>query len=170
MEQYQYTIFRTQWGWFGLLGSEQGLLRTCLPVAHKEAVLSRMLSDFPKAERSKKLFSALKLSIEDYYKGTPVNFSDAEVCFEGLSEFQQTVLSTLRTVTYGQIVSYGQLARLAGSPRAARAIGTVMAQNPMPVIIPCHRVIKADGSVGQFTAPGGAEIKKRMLDLENRPK
>jgi methylated-DNA-[protein]-cysteine S-methyltransferase len=166
MEKYQYTIFRTQWGWFGLLGSEQGLLRTCLPVAHKEAVQSRMLSDIPNSERSKNAFSALKIAIEDYYRGSPVDFGNVKVHLDGLSEFQRNVLTTLRTITYGKIVSYSQLAKLAGSPKAARAIGMVMAQNPLPLIIPCHRVIKSDGSVGQFSASGGTDTKKRMLDLE----
>ena len=166
MEQYQYDIFRTQWGWFGLLGSEQGLVRTCLPVAHKEAVQSRLLSDIPNAEWSKNAFSALKISIEDYYKGSPVDFSKVEVCLADSSDFQQRILTSLQTIRYGEIVSYGQLASLAGSPKAARAIGRVMAQNPLPLIIPCHRVIKADGSIGQFSAAGGTDTKKKMLNLE----
>jgi len=166
MEQYQYDIFRTQWGWFGLLGSERGLVRTCLPVAHKEAVQSRLLSDIPNAERSKNAFSALKISIEDYYKGSPVNFGNVEVCLADSSDFQQRVLATLQTISYGEIVSYSQLASLAGSSKAARAIGRVMAQNPLPLIIPCHRVIKADGSIGQFSAAGGTVTKKKMLNLE----
>jgi methylated-DNA-[protein]-cysteine S-methyltransferase len=166
MEEYQYAIFRTQWGWFGLLGSEQGLLRTCLPVAHKEAVQSRMLSDVPNAERSKKPFSVLKMEIESYYEGFPVDFGNVKVRFDGFSEFQRKVLTTLRTIRYGETVSYSQLAQLAGRPNAARAIGRVMAQNPLPLIIPCHRVIKADGSRGLFSAAGGADTKKRMLDLE----
>ncbi|MHC5214180.1 MAG: methylated-DNA--[protein]-cysteine S-methyltransferase [Planctomycetota bacterium] len=166
MEQYRYTIFRTQWGWFGLLGGEQGLVRTCLPVAHKEAVQSRLLSDIPNAERSKKAFSVLKNAIEDYYKGSPADFGNVEVYLGDTSDFQRKVLTTLQTISYGEMISYSQLAKLAGSPKAARAIGMVMAQNPLPLIIPCHRVIKADGSVGQFSAAGGTDTKKRMLDLE----
>ncbi len=165
-KQYHYTIFRTQWGWFGVLGGEQGLVRTCLPVDHKEAVQSRMLSDFPSAERSKKAFSVLQKAIEDYYKGLAVDFSDVEICLDGLSEFQRIVLTALRMVTYGNTVSYTRLAQLASSPKAARAIGTVMAQNPLPLIVPCHRVIKADGSPGLFSAAGGTDTKIRMLELE----
>jgi len=166
MGKYQYTVFRTQWGWFGLLGGEQGLVRTCLPVAHKEAVQSRLLSDIPNAEWSKNAFSALKISIEDYYKGSPADFGNVKVYLGDSSDFQRKVLTTLQTISYGEIVSYSQLARLAGSSKAARAIGMVMAQNPLPLIIPCHRVIKADGSVGQFSAEGGTDTKRRMLDLE----
>ena len=167
MEKYLYDIFKTQWGWFGLLGSEQGLVRTCLPVSYKEAVQTRMLSDISDAERSKKVFSVLKKGINDYYKGLPVDFGDVEVYLDGLSEFQRNALRALQRITYGDIVSYSQLAKLAGNPKAARAIGTVMAQNPLPLIIPCHRVIKADGSLGLFSAAGGTDTKKRMLDLEN---
>ena len=166
METCQYNIFRTQWGWFGLLGNEKGLIRTCLPVAHKEAIHSRMLSDMPGAQRSKKAFSTLEKRIQAYYKGDRGDFQDVKIHLDGLSEFQQKVLSTLKTITYGKTVSYSELAKLAGNPNAARAIGAVMAQNPLPLIIPCHRVIKADGTAGLFSAAGGTTTKTRMLDLE----
>ena len=91
-----------------------------------------------------------------------------EICISQYTVFQQKVLATLRSVTHGKKISYGQLATLSGSPKAARAIGSVMAINPMPLIIPCHRVIKADGRLGHFSAPGGANTKKRMLELENK--
>jgi len=163
---HQYNLFKTHWGWFGLLGNDRGLIRTCLPVAHKEAVHSRMLSDFPSAEQSKKAFSALQKAIEDYYKGHPVDFRDVAVCPDGFSEFRRTISTALKTISYGKTVSYTQLAVLAGSPKAARAIGTVMAQNPLPLIIPCHRVIKADGTPGLFSTAGGIGTKIRMLELE----
>jgi methylated-DNA-[protein]-cysteine S-methyltransferase len=165
-KQYEYAIFKTRWGWFGLLGTENGLIRTCLPVDRKEALLNRMLSDVLDAKQSKTPFSVLETRIQDYYKGQPIDFSDVDVCLDGLSDFQQHVLTTLRKVTYGKTVSYGQLARMAGSPKAARAIGSVMAANPLSLIIPCHRVIRTDRTVGMFTAPGGTKTKKRLLELE----
>ncbi|MDH4201892.1 MAG: methylated-DNA--[protein]-cysteine S-methyltransferase [Phycisphaerae bacterium] len=166
-QPYFYDIFKTHWGWFGLLGNENGLIRTCLPVAHKEAVQGRMLSDIPNAERSKTAFLMLETQIHYYYRGQPVDFSDVNVRLDGFSKFQQKVLAVLRTVKYGETVSYGQLAKLSGNPKAARAIGSVMAANPLPLIIPCHRVIRADGAPGDFSAPGGTETKIRMLNLEN---
>lgn len=166
MEVYQYDIFRTHWGFFGLVGSEKGLLRTCLPVAHKEVVQSRMLSDLPQVQHSKKAFSALKKRIQDYYKGKVVNFSDVVACLDDLSDFQRDVLLRLQMIKYGRTVTYGELAEIAGSPGAGRAIGSIMAANPLPLIIPCHRVIKADGSAGQFSASGGTETKIRMLEME----
>ncbi|RKY11165.1 MAG: hypothetical protein DRP52_06330, partial [Planctomycetota bacterium] len=103
-KNYQYAIFKTQWGWFGLLGNEQGLIRTYLPVAHKEAVQSRMLSDFPNARQRVARPSwpcEIRKAIEGYYKGQPVDFSDITVHLDGFSEFQRTVLTALRTITYG---------------------------------------------------------------------
>lgn len=168
MEKYQYDIFKTQWGWFGVLGGEQGLIRTCLPLACKETVQNSLLSDIHNAEFSKNAFSAIKKSIDEYYRGFPVDFSNLKVQFNGLTDFQQKVLAALRTIKYCNTLSYGELASLSGYPKATRATGTAMARNPLPLIIPCHRVIRADGSIGQFSAVGGEDAKKRMLDLEKK--
>ncbi len=161
-----YSIFKTRWGWFGLLGSEKGLIRTCLPVAFEEAAQRRLLSGITNPEPAKKAFRVLEKDILAYYKGKKIDFSDIPVCLNGMTAFQQEVLTALRSVKYGQTVSYGDIARLINNPKAARAIGTVMAQNPLPLIIPCHRVIKTDGSFGYFSAAGGVDTKKRMLELE----
>ncbi|MHC4289878.1 MAG: methylated-DNA--[protein]-cysteine S-methyltransferase, partial [Planctomycetota bacterium] len=113
-------------------------------------------------------FSMLKTRIIHYYQGQPVDFSTVGVQLDGFSGFQQRVLFVLQTITYGQKISYGELAKLSDSPKAARAIGSVMANNPLPLIVPCHRVVKADGSCGQFSGAGGTETKKRMLELEKQ--
>jgi len=166
-KQYQYSIFKTHWGWFGVLACEKGLLRTCLPMAFKEAVQRRLLSDISGAEPAKKELRTLEKKILAYYKGKPVVFSDVKVCLEELTDFQRQVLTRLQKVKYGHTISYGDLARRIKNPKASRAIGAVMAANPLPLIIPCHRVIKSDGSLGFFSAAGGIDTKKRMLDLEN---
>ena len=165
-KQYQYAIFKTRWGWFGLLGCESGLVRTCLPVAFKEAAQRRLLSGIKDVVPAKKAYQSLKKDILAYYKGHRVDFDKVPVCLEGMTDFQQHVLHALRNVTYGNTCSYGDVARLMKNPKAARAIGTVMAKNPLPLIIPCHRVIKKDGSPGHFSAAGGVQTKQRMLDLE----
>ena len=77
---------------------------------------------------------------------------------------QQAVYCSVAQIPYGQSASYGQVAKLAGLPRAARFVGTTMANNPYPILIPCHRVIKSDGSAGRFG--GGTALKVRMLALE----
>ena len=84
----------------------------------------------------------------------------------GLSPFHRTVLETLRReVGWGEVVTYGELAALAGRPGAARAVGAAMATNPLPFVIPCHRVVRADGSLGEYTS-GGTTVKARMLRAE----
>lgn len=167
---YQYSIFKTRWGWFGLLGCEKGLLRTCLPVAFKEAVERRLLSGIKDAVLAKNAYRDVEKQILSYYKGCHTDFKDVPLCLEGLTDFQQQVLTTLRKVKYGHTISYGNLARRVKNSKASRAIGTVMARNPLPLIIPCHRVIKSDGSLGYFSAAGGIDTKKRMLDLEKQGK
>ncbi len=77
-------------------------------------------------------------------------------------------MDQLRQVGYGETVSYGELAERSGSPRAARAVGTVMATNRIPLILPCHRVLGSAGRIGGFSAPQGIDLKRRMLDLEGR--
>lgn len=84
--------------------------------------------------------------------------------FEG-TPFQSTIWKMLYTIPYGHVITYGELARLAGHPNAARAVGSAMACNPVPLIVPCHRVITSNRKLGGFT--GGTHIKETLLTLEN---
>ncbi len=161
-----YTAFKTCWGWFGLCGYENALLRTCLPVGTREVAKRRLLADLAQARPNKDYFSDVQEMVTAYFEGSYVDFGAVAVCLQGLTKFQRTVLNALRDITYRQTISYKELAKLAGSPSAFRAVGGVLAKNPLPLIIPCHRVIKQDGSLGCFSAAGGVETKKRMLDLE----
>jgi methylated-DNA-[protein]-cysteine S-methyltransferase len=99
-----------------------------------------------------------------YFKGEPVDFADAELEVEGWTRFQRDILAALRRVRYGEVVSYAELARLAGHPRAQRAAGTFCAHNRYPLVVPCHRVVSADG-LGSYGSLG-LDYKRRLLDLE----
>jgi len=102
--------------------------------------------------------------IEDYFAGERVSFDQVELEVDGWTPFQLDVLRALRDVPYGEVVSYGDLARLAGHPRAQRAAGTFCAHNRYPLVVPCHRVVAAHGP-GAY--PGlGVEYKRRLLALE----
>ena len=83
-----------------------------------------------------------------------------------VSPFFKKVLAALQQVPFGTTVSYEELALLAGSPRACRAVGTAMRNNPIPIVIPCHRVVRKDGGVGGFSMTGGVPVKERLLTFE----
>ncbi len=162
----KYVIFRTRWGYFGLLGGKNGLVRSCLPVANGREAKKRLLADLGMGKSDATLFAGLQGKIIAYFEGGYVDFVDTRVLLEGFSGFSAQVLIACRGVKYGQTTSYGQLARLAGRPTAGRAVGNILAKNPVPLIIPCHRVIRSDGQIGGFSAPGGLRLKERMLQLE----
>ncbi len=113
-------------------------------------------------EESAQPFREAVRQLDAYFAGTIKNF-DLPLQLEG-TEFQKTVWEALQEIPYGETWSYGQLARHIGKPRAMRAVGAANGRNPIPVIIPCHRVIGADGSLTGFG--GGLPIKKQLLELE----
>ena len=100
-----------------------------------------------------------------FFAGEPVSFQDIELDFEWCTPFQLAVAETLRGVPRGEVVTYGELAALAGRPGAARAAGTFCAQNRFPVVVPCHRVVSAAG-IGSYGSQG-VEYKRRLLALEH---
>ncbi|HOV63043.1 MAG TPA: methylated-DNA--[protein]-cysteine S-methyltransferase [Spirochaetia bacterium] len=106
--------------------------------------------------------SALKKELVEYFAGKRTNFT-VSYEIQG-SEFTVAVLRALASVPYGTTVTYGELAAIAGYPQAARAVGTVMAKNPLPIVLPCHRVLPAGGGVGNYG--GGSEVKRFLLRLE----
>ena len=167
----QYTIFRTKWGYFGFAGTEQAISRTFLPTPERQDAERGLLQSLPPAGdnlRSDKDFQRdLQTRIVAYYEGEPVDFSTGPaVDLNGAGPFVHKVLNACRRISYGHTRTYGDLARQVGRPNAARAVGSVMAGNPVPLIIPCHRVLRTDGGLGGFSAPGGTATKQKMLHHE----
>ena len=99
-----------------------------------------------------------------YFAGEPGDFNDVELDLDGLPGFRRSLVDALRSVRYGEVVTYGELAALAGSPNAARAAGTFCAGNRFPLVVPCHRVVGADG-IGSYGSLG-LDYKRRLLALE----
>jgi methylated-DNA-[protein]-cysteine S-methyltransferase len=108
----------------------------------------------------------LKSLLRQFAEGRPVDFSDAPLALEHLSPFAQRVVAACRRIPWGQVRTYGQLAAVCGSPGAARAVGSVMAKNRFPLIVPCHRVLAAGGELGGYSAPSGLAMKRRLLEME----
>ena len=112
--------------------------------------------------------AAVRGEMGEYFAGDRRDF-DVPLDWSGVSGWQETVLRALHaTVGHGRTIGYGELAARGGRPDAARAVGRVMAGNPLPIVVPCHRVIAADGGIGGFAGSGGAlvELKRRLLELE----
>lgn len=162
----KYTIFKTKWGYFGLAAADKGLLRTCLPLAERERVKLQLLRNLSNPQYDKALFKTAQEQITAYFEGDCVDFGDIPVVLDGLGVFAKRVLTACRGVEFGQTVSYGRLAEMAGKPGAARAVGGALAKNPLPLIIPCHRIIRSNGKVGGFSAFGGKNLKEKLLKHE----
>jgi methylated-DNA-[protein]-cysteine S-methyltransferase len=162
----KYTIFKTKWGYFGLASTDNGLLRTCLPLAEREKAKSQLLQNLPDPQYDKALFKSAQEQITAYFEGDCINFRAIPVVLDGLGLFARRVLTACRKIDFGRTVSYSRLAEMAGKSGAARAVGGALAKNPLPLIIPCHRVICANGKIGGFSTIGGVRSKKRLLELE----
>ncbi len=166
-----YTVFRTQWGYFGLAGTGEAVCRTYLPVPQAQAaehgLLLALTGPGEGPRRDTGFMRDLQRRIIAYYEGEPVDFRTAPpLSLEHMSPFGRKVLRACRRIGFGRTATYSELARRVGSPKAARAVGGVMARNPIPLIIPCHRVLRVDGGLAGFSAPGGAAAKQRMLRHE----
>jgi len=168
-EAAKYVIFETKWGYFGLAGTESGVCRTYLPGSEPAAIESQVRRDLPSACSEPAFCRTLQEQIIAYFEGARVNFSPAvPLVLDGVGDFSRCVLAACRTVLFGQVITYRELAGRLGRPAASRAVGSALARNPLALLIPCHRIIRTDGRLGGFSAPGGIELKQKMLDLERR--
>jgi methylated-DNA-[protein]-cysteine S-methyltransferase len=163
----QYAIIATDWGYTGLAANEHGICRTVLPLPKPGDVETSLLAETPDAVMCQHVNHTLELQMQDYFSGRDSTFDNTVRLDLGWARpFTLAVLQACRHIPSGETRTYGQLARAAGHPQAARAVGGVMAKNPLPLLIPCHRVLGATGRLTGFSAPGGLEMKQRMLDLE----
>jgi methylated-DNA-[protein]-cysteine S-methyltransferase len=117
----------------------------------------------PRVLRSSKPVERVRRELDEYFEGRREHF-DVEPDIRGLPAYNQKVLAELARVEYGRTTTYGTLAALTGNPRAARAVGTVMNRNPIPIVLPCHRVVGASGSLTGYA--GGLHRKEQLLRLE----
>ena len=143
--------------------TERGLCRIAYD-AEPEQELERLARVFGiRVLRSAKPIDAARRELDEYFEGKRRRF-DIPVDVALLADFNRRVLGELARVPYGEVVTYGELAARAARPRAARAVGTVMNRNPLPIVLPCHRVIGANGKLVGYA--GGLERKEQLLRLE----
>ncbi len=167
-----YYLFDTAWGSAGMVvgeTGEKGIRSLELPMLDRARVKSRILKKWPDAipgpDPPQALAKKTMHAVQAYFDGKVVNF-DLPVDSSSFSSFQKRVYRELRKVSYGEVRTYSWLAKKIGSPHATRAVASANARNPVPLIIPCHRIIRKDGGLGGFSAPGGIRLKWKMLNLE----
>jgi len=158
-----YAVFKTAAGWAGILGSSAGLLRTTLPQPSEREVYRLLGNGLSRANLSPCPFEGLIGRFQAYFSGQRVDFPD-KLDLSGATPFQGEVWQAARLIPYGQTRTYVWLAAQVGNPGVARAVGQALGRNPLPVIIPCHRVLAGNGGLGGFS--GGLEMKRFLLTLE----
>lgn len=159
------TPFHTRMGWVALLADDRALIRTTLPQPSRQAAVSLLVSfsgKIPIGENPLTLESRSRLL--RYFSGERVALDDLPIDETQGTAFHRALWQFTRAIPYGSTRTYSDLAASAGHPRAARAVGQCMALNPLPIIIPCHRVVGRDGTLRGFG--GGLEMKRALLSME----
>jgi methylated-DNA-[protein]-cysteine S-methyltransferase len=161
-----YTIFKTPAGWMGLAGSGKGLRRVVLPQPTDVKAVTLLLENFQDSVPSTGIFNDLIKRLQSYFNGKKVSFPD-KLDYDDATLFQRSIWEAARKIPYGKTHTYTWVAEQAGKPRAVRAAGQALGQNPFPIIVPCHRVTCTGGGLGGFSAAGGTATKQFLLKLEN---
>jgi methylated-DNA-[protein]-cysteine S-methyltransferase len=160
----QRVTFPTSLGRCGLRWSAAGIAAVQLP--------SRLTGDGPRIEDVAHVPAFVRDAIEAMtavLAGAPRDLRDIPLDDERVDPFRRRVYAATRAIPPGSTATYGEIARAIGMPDGARDVGAALARNPTPIIVPCHRVLAANGALHGFSAPGGLETKRRMLQLEGAP-
>jgi len=160
------TTFNTALGEFALVWTDRGVRRVFLPGNEAIALDMRLAKIGAERAEPTRAISAVLDKIEDYAEGESVDFSETALDLDGVPEFHRRCYDILLTIGRGQTTTYGAMARQLGDVGLSRAVGQAMGANPIPLVIPCHRVLAANGGAGGFSAPGGTATKRVMLALE----
>jgi len=163
-----FTLFDTVIGRCGLAWGERGLIGVQLPESSPGAAWARLRRRFPEAAEAEPPLEIERIidRIRDLLAGGRDDLSDIALDLDGQPPFNLRVYAIARAITPGDTSTYGEVAKAMGEPGAARAVGKALGENPWPIVVPCHRVLGSSGSMGGFSAPGGAETKARLLTLE----
>jgi methylated-DNA-[protein]-cysteine S-methyltransferase len=161
----KYSIFKTLLGWMGVVEGGKGLKRIILPHSRRAEVKKIIFQEFPGVEENNAHLRLLTDILVKYFEGK--KFTQ---CFSfdvvGYTEFLVTVWKTTQSIPWGEVRSYQWLSAQIKNPGSFRAVGSALGKNPFPIIVPCHRVIRSDGTLGGFSAPEGILLKKKLLELE----
>lgn len=161
----KYTVFSTSMGWAGLVCSEWGIYASVLPQKTRTDAESKLFGSCPVLpELDPEAFDGLEHQVVNCLNGENVVFS-CQVDWSWATPFQKRVLQHVMAIPRGTVLTYGEIAVLIGSPLAARAVGQALGSNNIPIVIPCHRVIRKNWEIGGFTG-AGLQVKTALLNLE----
>jgi len=161
----QAIIFKSRWGWMGVSETTKGIDTVVLPKASRQAVLAELrisTAELLEGRMSSRLRKA-QTQLTDYLAGARRSF-DLPLDLSRGTSFQQKVWRTLQRVSYSRLRSYQWVAVRVGGRQYARAVGNAVGANPIPIVIPCHRIVAQDASLGGFS--GGLPTKRKLLTLE----
>lgn len=167
------STFPTKTGWCGLIGRAETVERLLIG-HHSEADVHQAVAELKSRDQidasdeieEENWFPELRKLLQDYFQGALIEFQNIKIHLPRLTTFQSRVIREVQKIGYGKLITYGELAKKAKAPRAARAVGTVMSSNRIPILIPCHRVVASGGKLGGFSAPQGTSLKQHLINLE----
>lgn len=162
-----YTLFDTLIGRCGIAWSDRGIVRIQLPEETDAKAVRRLATndDLTPAEPPPQVRASIE-QIRRHLGGDRQDFRDMPLDMSGVADFHRRVYQGARKVSAGKTISYGELAMRIGAPGAARAVGQALGRNPFAIVVPCHRVLAAQGRAGGFSAHGGVGTKRRILAAE----
>jgi len=166
---HRYAVFDTEAGFCAIAWSATGIARFQLPDSSAEAAERHMLRRLPQATPGAPPAAVAEViaAAQRYFAGEKIDFAVVAVDLDGQDDFFKRIYAATRQVDWGRTTTYGCLAKeLGAGPEAARDVGQAMARNPVPLIIPCHRVLAAGGKLGGFSARGGVNTKLKLLAIE----
>ncbi|TAJ42572.1 MAG: methylated-DNA--[protein]-cysteine S-methyltransferase [Reyranella sp.] len=166
-----FTLFDSPIGTCGLAWSARGIAGLQLPEASAEATrkrLQRRWSDAVESDPPPGVGRAIERVLQ-LLKGEAADLADIPLDLEAAPEFHRKVYEVARTIPPGRTMTYGEIAKRLGVPHESREVGQALGRNPVAIIVPCHRVLGADGKMGGFSATGGVSTKRRMLEIEGAP-
>jgi len=164
-----YALFETALGWCAIAWTEAGISGVQLPGVSQQQTLARLGAGGPAGSPDDDRVRPVVQAIVGLLAGAgdPDGvLAGAVLDRTGVPAFNQRVYQVTQAIPAGQTLSYGEVADRIGVPGSARAVGRALGDNPYPIVVPCHRVLAADGSMHGFSAPGGLETKRRMLRIE----
>jgi methylated-DNA-[protein]-cysteine S-methyltransferase len=163
------SLYETARGAGGVVAGEAGLLEIFPPFGGEDgAAMAALIADrYPNAVGESDITRRAASLLTRYFAGEPVVF-DVPIDFRNFTPFQEAVYRMVTTIPRGVVWSYSRVAKETGFPRGARGVGGAMARNPLPIIIPCHRVVGKSGEMTGYSAAGGIDSKRWLLEMERR--